>query len=323
MKKIALLITLMLLCTAMVVTADTTKSIGGYFNIKAILDNNVNQASFGPDWGGAGSGIYDSLGLTLDAGTMGITGGINFHGDAIADTIAVGTVNAWVKPVGDALRLTLGKIDCGDYKITTPVNGSDMMPKILGGEWGIMAQIAAIANASIGVAVSIPVADADVSTVYQDIRICGSYNIDKVAKIYGGYLNAAKKAFVIADITAIAPLDIKAGYTGVLDPMDSTIWACASMGMGDISLGLDGKVEVATATSYSVAVNASYNVPSTSYNLGAKAQFDGTTTGSMTPSGSVWAKMNLPQGEINLAVNVSMPAAGTTWEIPLTYEVWF
>jgi hypothetical protein len=183
-------------------SAPVTPKITGYFygaaNVLAInTDETVSPAKttyeqgLGPGW--VSSGQYATVGLSFTEKLWGFSGTIEYENNAINSPFRDYTL--WVKPFGDVLKLSTGKLRNGDYRLTSYIDGSGFNTRIANAEYGIMAQFYPVKGLSIGVFNWIdPTGKVPLAT-FNNLNAGISYSVDGLGK----FVAAAKRNTVVVN----------------------------------------------------------------------------------------------------------------------------
>lgn len=327
MKKILAILLALVAIGSFAVAEDAPKAaLTGYTYFTTNLYDQDGQVSSGPDW--VSNGHYSTLGLAYSGGMAGFSATIEFENNAVNS--AFRDYTAWVKPFGDILKVSAGRLRNGDYRLTSYIDGSGFNTRLANAESGLLVQVYPVAGLSIGAFV--PAGDTAVDFADVDFGFGAAYTIDKVAKIVAAYKMSVDELFIGADVKAVDGLTLKIGFVN-----DSTtaadfnrIWATAAYNVME-------PLEVSLDTYYKLETTAAVNT------LWVKGQVAYTLNDTMTPSayvsfknvdapssvntigfGGQFAVTAATGGAIYLGFDYEKAgSAAGTWAIPLSVEVSF
>jgi len=316
-----------------------------------LADNNGNQVQY-PGW--ASNQNYISLGVSYDAKTFGVDGTAVLSGgiatstseDLLAAQTAYATTNAtalakgetpaftlnstysvrnytaWIKPFGDLVKISVGKLRNGDYRLANFDDGA-FDTRLAG--YGYIVQAYPVSGLTL--AFLNPIANGT-SAAFDASTLGGaaSYAIPDIAKVIVQYLgknslntdSTAQELFVGADVTAVKGLGLKIGYKNTVAEV-GTINVDAKYPL------LDGKLQPAAYATYKVTaadLNAKVNV---AYDLGVATPsvYAAYDTVSKEFDAGLWVALPAGGSSLNVGVDVVNKASATTFAIPFYFDVAF
>ncbi|MBL8965552.1 MAG: hypothetical protein JNG85_01015 [Spirochaetaceae bacterium] len=326
MKKLLALLLALVVVGGVVFAQDAApvSKVTGYFYNTSVLFNQDSKQVAGPDWLSAGH--YGNIGFSYAAKEFGFSGTIEFENAAVNS--AFRDYTAWVKPFGDILKVSAGKLRNGDYRLTSYVDGSGFNTRLANAEYGYMIQAYPVAGLSLGFFNNVTT-----TATAPDMKVLGfgaSYTITDIAKLVVAYKGSLDELFIGADIKAVKGLTAKLGFVN-----DSTtgadfnrIWATAGYALmdGALDLGLDAYYKMETTTTVNTLwakVQAAYTIG----NITPSVYFDIKNVSSpAATTEDVGAQLKFAAGDngaLYLGVDVGLGGATTTWSVPLTVEVSF
>jgi hypothetical protein len=194
--------------------APVVPKVSGYFYAGAnVLDvTGVGTASeawnqsLAPSW--VSSGNYATVGLSYSVKEFGFSGTVEYENNAI--NTAFRDYTAWVKPFGDVLKLSAGKVRNGDYRLTSYIDGSGFNTRIANAEYGLLAQVYPVKGLSLGVFNWIDSTGAVPLASWQNLNFGASYTVAGIGK----FVAAAKRNITIVDATAVTTVNTDEYFVG-------------------------------------------------------------------------------------------------------------
>lgn len=171
--------------------------VGAYLYASTNLYDQDGAQSLGPSW--LSSGNFADLTLSYSDTAFGFSGTVEYENDAV--NTAFRDYTLWAKPI-DMLKVSVGKLRNGDYRLTSYIDGSGFNTRIANAEYGLMLQATPIAGLSVGVFNYIPAS----FTYYKDgkaqayefdvnnLNFGASYTVEGIAK----FIVAAKRNPIVA-----------------------------------------------------------------------------------------------------------------------------
>lgn len=330
MKKLFVLL-LALACVGFVFAQDEAapapvSSVAGYVFYSSVLYDQDGGQAIGPSWLDAGH--YQNITLKYDAGVFGFSANWEFENNAI-DT-PWRDYTAWVKPFGDMVKVSAGKLRNGDYRLTSYIDGNGFNSRLASAEYGALVQVYPMAGLSAGV--SLPIAAAGQKAADMKFGFGAAYTLTDIAKVVVMYRGMNDEIFVGADVKAVPGLTAKLGFAMKTTELAdyNFINATAGYGLmeGALDLGLDASYKMAGAAKTNTLyakVNVAYTMGTmtpSAYATITNKDVDGTAT--MTEGFGAQVKFAAgDNGALYLGVDVGLSDADPTWSIPLPVEVAF
>jgi hypothetical protein len=314
MKK--LLVTLLALATIGVAFADDAAapkvSLGSWGRYQATVFDSASKNQIGPDW--SGSGVYAGLGLSYSADLYGFSSWANINNTTSAWTFE--NYYGYVKPFGDFFKLSVGVVDSTPVDVTTFADSSHWS------RWHNFAGYAIESRPVAGLVLAFAnKTTGDATTAFSAIGAGVGYTITDIATVNAyyaskGYTGGSDTIVVDANVKAIKDLGLLVGFQNAGSTSD--ILLSASKSVGALSAALDADVTLASTLGVYTAVNASYKVTDTvTPGLYANWKLNGSTE--IKPNVSFAAGGSA----LNVAFDMTVASTGTTWAIPLTFDIGF
>jgi len=228
----------------------------------------------GPSWIGAGA--YQGWYFNYDGNNYGYATVFEF-GDA---TFAGVSFYSVYFKMFDMIKVTLGKPNVRDYRITDKINGNGWNALFNWGDaHGLAIQATPVAGLSLGLGLYVPNTTASANAVALDFAknfgLGASYAIPDVATIAVDY-RADKSQFAIgANITAIKDIGITASYQADFAnsaQLKHNAFVSASAAFAPITVAFSGVVKLAATMNYAAEVDLQYAMAP--FALGITAGYD-------------------------------------------------
>ena len=263
----------------------------------ASVNGGSAASGWGPSWD-PNYGIDQEWTFSYDGKNFGYSGTFEFGmGNFAQSTTGEGSIS-WFDTYykfGDMVKFTAGKLDIGDYRWTTFIEGG-ANARFGQRNYSGMIQVYPVPGLSLAVLEEVPGTSnldaqagnkaTNINAVnysygtyaaadYQDnTNLAASYEMKDTFKAYFAWNNTAREASVGVNISALKPLSLQVVYDDdYMSPTQSTIWLTAGYTMGALALSLDAGYMTGTSSMYgytntgSVAVPV-YTVSSVNYNIG-------------------------------------------------------
>jgi hypothetical protein len=216
----------------------------------------------GPNW--AGTGSYQSWALGYDGNNYGYSSIFEF-GDAAFAVANLSWYQAYYK-MFDMVKLTFGKPNIRDYRLTDKINGNGYNALFnWGDQHGLAVQVTPVAGLSVALGLYVPNVAAGTNLAALDYAnnfgAAFSYAIPDMATIAVDYRGDLKQVSVGANITAVKDIGVVVSYQADFSnsaQLVSKAFVSASAAFAPVTVAADFAMKYATALNFAVEADVQY-----------------------------------------------------------------
>jgi hypothetical protein len=223
------------------------------YGIQAINDDyKISEDAY---WDGT---QYTSMGISYTDTYAGFS--VNYDGAFINESPRDYT--AWVKPFGDIVKFSAGKLRDSDYNLSSYVEGTKQVTRIANKEKALKIDLYPVSGLSFGAVAKAESPSGTTLAGYSldNFAFGAKYVITDIADIVGQYQGNDNIIFGGVDVKAVPNVALYASVTYTADSSKTEIWANAGTKVLDnkLKVGVETKTTLATDVDFYAEGIASY-----------------------------------------------------------------